>query len=112
MSCELKLTPFAWDLLPIKAGDSYPGILIEGTDEPDGIDLVRVQMQMRNASGTIVLDLDSDGEGITIVNAETWEFRIETFTAPSPAGVYNYEIEITDSNGDDITIVEGTLTTT
>lgn len=110
MSCELKLTPFVWDLPAITAGDSYPGILIEGTDEPDGIDLVRVQMQMRNASGAIVLDLDSDDTGITIVDVETWEFRIEAFTAPTVAGVYKYDIQTTDSAGDIATIVRGTLT--
>ena len=105
------MTPFVWDLPAITAGDSYPGILIEGTDEPDGIDLVRVQMQMRNLDGAIALDLDSDDEGITIIDAQTWEFRIEAFIAPTVAGVYKYDIQVTDSNGDVATIIRGTLPT-
>jgi len=109
MSCALKLTPYVWNLPAITAGDSYPGTLIAGTDEPDGVTLVRVRMQMRNASGVIALDFDSDETGITINDAATWEFVIESFTAPTTAGLYKYDIETTDSTGDVATIIKGTL---
>lgn len=105
---SFKLTPFIWNLPAITAGDTYPGIQIAGTDEPDGIDLVRVKMQIRDIDGTIAIDFDSDDTGIVIIDAATWEFETDQFTAPA-AGVYKYDIEATDSNGDVATLVKGSL---
>jgi len=102
-----KLTPYIWNWPAITAGDTMPGIQVEGTDEPDGIDLVRVRMQVRDINGTIVLDFDSDDTGITITDAATWAFETDSFTAPVDAGVYKYDIETIDSNDDIATIVRG-----
>jgi hypothetical protein len=105
MNC--KLTPFTWNWPAITAGDTMPGILIAGTDTPDGIDLVRVRMQVKDIAGTTVVDFDSDDTGIAITDAAQWEFEIDSFIAPTSAGVYKYDIETTDSNDDIATIVRG-----
>jgi hypothetical protein len=103
----MKLTPYIWNWPAITAGDTMPGIQVEGTDEPDGIDLVRVRMQVKDISGTVVVDFDSDDTGITITDAATWAFETDSFLAPAQYGVYKYDIETTDSNDDVATIVRG-----
>jgi hypothetical protein len=104
---SLKLTPFVLNWPSITAGDTYPGFQIVGTDEPDGNDLVRVRMQVRDANGTVAVDYDSDDTGITINDPETWDFNVDDLTAPATGGLYKYDIETTDSAGVVATIIRG-----
>ena len=104
---SLKLTPFVLNWPSITAGDTFPGFNIAGTDTPDGNDLMRVRMQVRNAENEVVVDYDSDDEGITINDAATWDFNVADIVTPDAAGLYKYDIETTDSLGVVATIING-----
>jgi hypothetical protein len=104
---SLKLTPFVLNWPRITAGDTFPGFQIVGTDEPDGNDLVRVRMQVRDANDALVVDYDSDDTGITINDAETWDFNVADISTPATAGIYKYDIQTTDSAGVVATIIRG-----
>jgi len=107
----LNLIPFQWNWATIKAGDTYPAATITEDAGGDGdTTLVRVRCKIKDSDGSTYIILDSENDGITIndSSAGAWDFTIESFTAPSVAGIYNLDLEWTDSANVVTTATAGT----
>ena len=107
----LNFTPFIWNWATIKAGDTYPAARITEDAGGDGdTTLERVRIKIKNAEGQTVINLDSDNTGITIndASAGAWDYTIDSFTAPSVAGIYSLDMEWTDGAGVVTTATDGT----
>jgi hypothetical protein len=105
---SLSLKPFRWDWPCIVAEDTFPPFEIALTSEPDSTALTRVRMQIRDSEGVLFYTADSEESGVTITDPATYAMSFDEITAPSGAGVYLYDIEITTSAVAKATIVSGT----
>lgn len=75
--------------------------------------LSSVRMTFRDSEGTAGLSLTSAGSNISITNAAAWTFAVLPITPfPLAAGVWNWSIECTDTQGRIKTRTAGTIRVT
>lgn len=115
MSCTTNSTlfPAQYDLPPVVTGDKwqgFSGILTDDNAAPaDPATDVIFQIHTDQASQDILFELkESDGE-ITL-DPDTWDFTITPVVMPLAAGTYYWAIAYLDTDGDPITVGEGSIT--
>jgi hypothetical protein len=68
-----------------------------------------IDMNVRDCNAVSWLDM-TNGTGITITDAANGVFQIDQQTLDIPAGLYSYDIQITDSDGVIATWIRGNIT--
>lgn len=108
-----------------RRGDAHPGLTF-GPVTIDGsvpaASAASARMQFRDENGALGFELndspDSDQGTITINNASTWDFSILkqifglAITNGEKLQTYYWDFEVTDTNGDPLTIAEGVIVVT
>jgi len=107
------MTPKRYDFTPHVAGDSFEGIQITMTLTSSGvtaaIDLTGAAIKIvfkKQGQSTVISTLEIS-TGITVDNATGGIFSIDPFTVFSVPYTYEYDMEITFSNGDIKTYMKG-----
>jgi|TARA_R110002111_G_scaffold237935_1_gene299203 hypothetical protein len=97
----LDLEPFRWNWGTITAGDTYPAENWLESNSDNTTALSRVRIKIKDSAGSTFATLDSSSSGITInaATAGAWDWTVNALTAPTSAGIYNYDMETTDSVG-------------
>lgn len=105
---DLNLKPMRWKWDSVTTGDTYPAIRIQETSSDTAISAI--SLVVKDSDNTEALTL-SNGSGITITTATAgaWDFTIDAISPVTlSAGVYYYELQITDDAGTIRTEFEGT----
>jgi hypothetical protein len=99
----LSFEPLKMNMPKVTTGDTFPAMRF--TETSADTDLARVKLLVKRQwtdEEEILLTLDSDVSGITIINSDagSWVYEIDRISEIAlESGVYDYEIETTDSLG-------------
>jgi len=96
---------------PHKSGDTWEGAQFTVTKNGAALDLtsatIKSEFRVKTKTGAVKLTL-TEVSGITITDAANGVFKLDKQIITLPADTYHYDIEITLSNGDKKSYVEGT----
>ncbi len=93
-------------------GDTWGGIPSITITPAPNYNVVSARMQFRESKVAVLpsatLSTEPNG-GIVINNASTWSFTIPVQNLPLTAGIYDWQFQTTDSQGNVQTYMQGTL---
>jgi hypothetical protein len=97
---------------PQLRGDTWPGIssiTITTSGVPVNLSAANIKMQLReDTDSPVALEISTDNGLINIVDPVNGKFRLLPFVVNIPYGTYNYDIQVTFSNGTVTTYIAGT----
>lgn len=96
--------------------DTFPLVSLQIDRNAAAINLtgatIAMMLRLDKASDPVALSLSTATSGITITTAAAGEFAIDKQIIAIDAGVYFYDMQLTEAGGDVTTIMEGTFTIT
>lgn len=100
-------TPGRYDFDKIPGGDTLAAVNFVRSDTPTA-NLSAVSWKVYPSGSETASISKSNGSGITINDAETWDFDIDSFDVSLAKGHYWHELVCTDANGEISTMFQGT----
>ena len=103
--------PATVNLKPIVFGDTWDGLTVSMSSDGSALDsdISAIRMFFKNDEGTTGLELTNTA-GITITNANTWEFTVDSIARfPLAIGQWYWSIEITAADNNRKTRVAGSI---
>ena len=92
-----------WNWTPTTQGNTRPAIRFTSSDTESDLSEVEIRMKLPNSTTADITLTSGDGVTITNATAGAWEFEVDEMTPETTdgyaAGIYSYEMEITDASG-------------
>lgn len=108
------MTPATYTIPSHTSGDMWAGIsslTITINSVAPTVALASARIQFRkSAAGSVVLELSTADDTILIESAANWEISVPKIVVSIPAGVYVYDLQTVDGDGDTKTYLGGTWT--
>ena len=103
----MDLSPQVWNWCAVNKGDTFPAQQVEETLSDTAI--ASISLVIKLAGAVITTLTDSSGITLTTATAGAWDFTIDEIdTSTYAAGVYSYELQVTDDASQVRTEFEGT----
>ena len=103
---------FTWNWKPLTQGNTRPGTNFTETLSESALTAVEIRMKLPESTTADITLTNGDGITINTATAGAWDFDIDEMTAAQTdaytPGVYNYEMDVTESAGTVTTIIKGT----
>ena len=102
---------YRWDWKPLTQGNTRPATLITETSSTSALTAVELRMKLPGSTTSDIRLYNGSGIVINTATAGAWSFTISAmssaYTDARTAGVYSYELDVTEASGVVTTILKG-----